>query len=393
MVKPAQRSRAARPSSALLALHLVLLAQVFPSGLCALDVDSARAQPDPSRAAEVPTGKLDAADPPRDDNDWVQMDNGEWLCGKLHDLRDGELSFSSDKFGDEQLKLSDVKRMFIRRKAELELVDRSQLIGTIEYADERFRVSGADGATSIPAKRVLGIVTTAGAERDRWSLKLSAGLNVARGNTSQQTLNGSATIKREGGLTRGQFDYLGNYGRSRGRRTTHNHRGVFTLDLFLVPKLFVTPCYALLEVDRVKNVALRSVSATGLGARLFDTGSIEWNVAALAGYLYLRSISAAGGDSVVPPHHALVVLNTSFDWQLNDHVDLHLEYTGSLVATDLGLSSHHLLTSLTTDVTDAIDFGLRFVLDRIEQPVQRQDGSRPRSNDYQAVANVGLRWN
>ena len=61
-----------------------------------------------------------------------------------------------------------------------------------------------------------------------------------------------------------------------------------------------------------------------------------------------------------------------------------------LVITDLGLTSHHLLSTLSFDIWGPLDLDVSFTWDRVEQPVARDDGSVPESDDYRLSVGIGI---
>jgi hypothetical protein len=231
--------------------------------------------------------------------------------------------------------------------------------------------------------------SAASSELERWSLDASFGLNLSRGNTNQGALSATSLIERNDGFTRFTVDYQGNYAETSGERTAHNHRAVTKLDLFLSKVLFVTPAMFTAEYDRLKNIRFRATPIAGGGIHALDSARVEWDFAAGAGYQYTRYFSVASGQPI-DANNAAVLLNTTLDVDITDGFDFYFQYTNMLVVTDLGLTNHHLVTSLEADITSIFDLGVRFVFDRIEQPVEREDGTTPKQNDFQIVASLGV---
>ena len=65
-------------------------------------------------------------------------------------------------------------------------------------------------------------------------------------------------------------------------------------------------------------------------------------------------------------------------------------YQVSLVVTDLGQTSHHLLSVLSFDVWGPLDFDTTFVWDRIEDPAANEDGTIPESDDLRVTIGLGI---
>jgi Protein of unknown function, DUF481 len=347
---------------------------------------------EPAPAAPgAPTARvfLDAADPPDDAHDWVQLTNGEWMQGELLSLRDGTLEFDSDEFGVHKVDFEDVKRLFVRANSEFVLANLERVSGTALVSDGKLIVSAASGPVEADRKDIMSIVPAATSELERWSLRATLGLNLSRGNTSQATLSATSNVKREDGFTRLGLDYTGNYAETSGERTAHNHRGLGTLDLFLSRRFFVTPANVTAEYDIAKNIQFRITPAAGAGAHLIDNALIEWDLSVGGGYQYVDYSSVAAGEED-DAQNAAVSMGTTLDVELTDDFDLHFEYTNLLIVTDLGLTTHHLVTSVEADITSVFNLSVRFVFDRMEQPVEREDGSSPDENDFQIIASLGV---
>ena len=58
--------------------------------------------------------------------------------------------------------------------------------------------------------------------------------------------------------------------------------------------------------------------------------------------------------------------------------------------THLGLTTHHTVAELTDDLTGWLNVSLRFIWDRIEAPVVKEDGTRPKQDDFQMIAALGV---
>jgi len=365
-----------------------LLCGVLPLRVLAQPVVPA---PAPVAAASAPP--LDAAEPTADGLDWVQLTNGEWMQGKLVGLRDGDLEFDSDEFGLHTVEFGDVKRLFIRRKVEVGLESLETLQGPATLnADGTMTVQTPGGPRSIPRAQVLSMVPSGHSELGYWSLDLSLGVSVAKGNSDQGSGSAAAMIEREDGFTHLLMDYLWNFGASQGDRNVNNHRALAKLDLFLSKYFFITPASMTVEYDEFKNINERITPVAGVGVHAINTSRVEWDFMTAAGYQYTRYLSVLAGEPD-DAHNAAVSLGTVLDIEATDELDLYFEYTNLLVVTDLGLTTHHAVAEVEVEITDIFDFQLRAILDRIEQPVTAEDGTTPYKNDLQLVAAVGLELN
>jgi hypothetical protein len=67
-------------------------------------------------------------------------------------------------------------------------------------------------------------------------------------------------------------------------------------------------------------------------------------------------------------------------------------YNFQIVNEASGSYTHHLITSLETELTGWLDFDISFVWDRIQNPTPAADGTMPNKNDLQLIFSLGIEF-
>jgi len=80
---------------------------------------------------------------------------------------------------------------------------------------------------------------------------------------------------------------------------------------------------------------------------------------------------------------------TTFETDLTSRIDFIYDYRFQLTNPDSGRYNHHMIATFDMDLTDALDFNLSFVWDRIKDPQANADGSVPERDDYQIILGLG----
>jgi hypothetical protein len=99
--------------------------------------------------------------------------------------------------------------------------------------------------------------------------------------------------------------------------------------------------------------------------------------------------SAQPGEPTDSSSGAFVV-SSRLDWDITKRLDLIVEYRGQLTKKEVGETTHHFSSTLSVELTKAIDLDISFVWDRIENPKVGEDGVQPEPNDYRFVFGFGM---
>ncbi|HVS18412.1 MAG TPA: DUF481 domain-containing protein, partial [Planctomycetota bacterium] len=227
-------------------------------------------------AAELPDGSQAVVETQGPD-DWVLLDSGEWLRGKLLYVDRETLVFDSKKLGEQHLGLAGVAELRTERVFTVLYEDGSDAIGRIRLDREHMWMTAADGVTSVLREAVTRIVPGEPRESNYWSGSLELGLTARRGNTDQTDTMGSLRLMRRTAASRLPIQFDATYSELSGVENADNQRLHTQYDRFLTRRLYLTPLGFDALRDPFQNIALRATPFTGLGYTLVDHPRLEWD--------------------------------------------------------------------------------------------------------------------
>jgi putative salt-induced outer membrane protein YdiY len=192
--------------------------------------------------------------------------------------------------------------------------------------------------------------------------------------------------------TRSLVSYEGAFGYAAKEETVNRHIGDAEATVYVTRRLYVNALVAQFLNDRFQNLRLRATPSAGVGVHLFDTRKVEWNLDGGPGYQYTNLLSTEAGTTN-PQHDGTVSLGSFFKWKFIPDNKIELEWRSNLVYTQLGLTNHTGNARLKLKITSVFRFTTEFTYLRTERPPPREDGTAPKSNDYQLVVGVLVRIN
>jgi hypothetical protein len=320
--------------------------------------------------------------------DWIRLSSGEWLKGDLERIRDGSLEFDSDELDDLVFDTADISGVVTVREHTLVLPDRKILTGSIAVRGDVIKLREGDEIHTFHKEDLVSLVSGTPRELNYWSGKLSLGLTARSGNTDQTELSGTFNLTREDALTRGRLRYNGAVGELEGSTNVDNHRGTFSLDVFLSRRFYVTPLSVEYYRDGLQNLELRLTPATGLGYHVIRRPTVELDVELAAGYQYTEYIEAQVGDDRFDSE-AAAIFRARWETDLTPKLEWDGEYQVQMGVPTVKNTNHHVLTTLSFDLWGNLDFDVTFVFDRAENPQQESDGTTPERNDFRLTAGLG----
>ena len=83
---------------------------------------------------------------------------------------------------------------------------------------------------------------------------------------------------------------------------------------------------------------------------------------------------------------------TKLDTEVNSWMDYLLDFKFQLVDEESGTYTHHLHTTLSTDITGDLDLDLSLVWDRIAKPTRAADGTIPEKDDFQMIVSISYEF-
>lgn len=327
-----------------------------------------------------------------DSNDWIQFKAGEWLKGELRWMRQKEVEFKSKKLKTMSFKWRDIAQLQLRKIKTFVLEGNVAETGTAMVTREDIIIQTDDGVKIYPRDQLVSIVRGEPRERNYWSTILRAGLSGAAGNSSNLSFNAFWRLARTDPRTRALISYEGTIGGTSTEQTVNRQIGNAEMTVYVTRRLYVSPVVAQLLNDRFQNLRLRATPSAVVGVYLFDKRKVEWNLDGGPGYQYTNLLSATVG-SANPQHDGSVTMGTFFKWRFIPDNRIELEWRTNVIYTQIGLTNHTGIARLRVKITGIFRFTTEFTYLRTERPPEREDGTAPKSNDYQLVVGLTIKIN
>jgi putative salt-induced outer membrane protein YdiY len=329
--------------------------------------------------------------PPPDEFDWIQLKSGEWLKGEFKVLYGKKLEFDSDELDLLEFDWEDVKQVRGARTFAVRFVGPLTVIGLLQVTPDKVYVTVGEERQEYNRSQLVAIAPAAQKEIGYWSAKVDLGLNITSGNTRQTQYSTIANIKRRSSKTRFVTDYLGNYTRTEDVDTVDNQRVNTYFDIFKTRKYFFRPFFGEYYRDPFKNIKNRITFGAGIGYHIIDTSKTEWNVAGGPAYQHTRFDSVEVGQASSESTPALV-LGTLFNRDLTKKVEFDFSYNFMILNKASGTYTHHLISTLETELTGWLDFDISFVWDRTQNPTPESDGTVPKPDDFYLIFSLGIEF-
>ena len=327
-----------------------------------------------------------------DKNDWIQFKAGEWLKGELKRMHQKELEFKSKKLKLMTFKWKDIVQLQARKIKTYVFEGNVVETGQAMVTKEEVIIDTPDGLKVYPRDQLVSIVRGEPRERNYWSSRLRIGLSGAAGNSRNLALNAFGKLMREDHHVMSMISYEGTFGHAEGEETVNRNIGNAEVNVYLSRRVYLVPVVAQLLNDRFQNIKLRATPSAGAGVYLFDTKKVEWNLSGGLGYQYLKLLSTEGGTEN-PQHDGAVAMGTFLKWKFIPDNKLELEWRTNLIYTQIGLTNHIGTARLKIKIASIFRLTTEFMYLRTERPLPREDGTVPKSNDYQLVVGVEVKIN
>ena len=326
--------------------------------------------------------------PMPDDFDWIQMTSGEWLKGEIIAMYEEELEFDSDEFDEQTLDWGDIQQIRSAQTVQVAFVNDTIVTGKLLVDRDTVRVMG-EQHWEYERSQVLSIIAGEPKERNYWSAKVSAGLNLRTGNTEQTEFNTNAKFLRRTPKNRINFNYLGTFSETDGTTIADNQRATAGWDRFISQRFYITPVYGEYYRDPFKNIASRWTLGAGLGYQIIDSSKINWNVDGGIAYQLTNFDDVLEGEPDSENSPALVI-GTYYDNELTGWLDFSVDYRLFIVNEESGTYTHQLVAGFEFDLVGDLDFDITWVWDRIQDPRQNSDGSFPEQDDFRTMFGLGF---
>jgi putative salt-induced outer membrane protein YdiY len=321
--------------------------------------------------------------------DWVQLTSGEWLKGEIKSFYEKNLEFDSEKLKLLDITWKDVRQVRSPRYFSIRFDGPVIVVGILQVTGDKVYVTAGKERREFERSQLIAFAPGKPQERNYWSGQVSLGINHASGNTDQAQFAATANVKRQTPSNRFVINYLGNYTETENTETVNNHRLDGHFDILKTRKYYFRPVFAEYYRDPFQNIQYRISFGTGIGYHIINTPKTTWDLTGGPAYQKTQFISVQAGQSDTESTPALVV-STNYDTELNTKVDLKAGYTLYIVNQASGSYTHHIITTLETELTKRLDFDVSFVWDRTKDPTPKADGTIPQSNDFQLIFSLGI---
>jgi putative salt-induced outer membrane protein YdiY len=326
--------------------------------------------------------------PPADAFDWIQLKSGEWLKGRIRAMQDRKLEFDSEELDDQIFDWNDIRQVRSPRTLDVLLIDGQELSGPVKITPTEISI-GVDSASILPRSEIQSLTPGGSKERNYWSGSLSAGMTLRAGNTESVDYSAQASLQRRTPATRLRLDYIGNFSIQDSVESANNHRVNSEFDLWLSRKLYLILPFAEYYKDPFQNLKHRFTGGLGVGYDIVVQPKIEWTVSAGPAYQYAWFESAQPGEPIEKGTGALV-FGSKFDWDITRKIEWILEYRGQYTSREVGETTHHIVGTLSFDITKRLDLDVSLIWDRIASPKVGADGLEPEPDDYRLVVGLGV---
>ena len=322
--------------------------------------------------------------------DWLRLTSGEWLRGNLNWMRDGDFEFDGDKTDLIRKGWSNVDQLHSPKIKTYVFKRRVEAMGPAMVTKDKVVVETDEGMRTFPRSELLSILQGGTRERDWWAFEVGAGFTGAFGNSNQSSLTAKAGLGRHDQRTSTLLLYEGTFGAANRELSVSRHLGQVGVALFVSDRFYVVPAAADFFHDRFANIKFRATPAALGGIQIFDTERVEWDFEWGLGYQFLRVISTLP-NVPNPQSDGFVPVHTYWEFEITDDIELDLRWQSNIVFTTIGNTNHIGEAVFSVEVTDILYFNTEFDYFRTEQPIPREDGSLPESNDFQLIVGFSIK--
>jgi len=317
--------------------------------------------------------------------DWIQLDTGEWVKGRIKVLHEESVEIDSDHFDLISIDWEDVAYIRTGRVMSVLLDGGEVILGRLTTERGKLLVGGEP----VEFPQVVGIASASPREFDLWSADISVGLNFRSGNVEQKDLNTKVSLKRRTVKNNTKMSYTGNYSESESEQLANNHTASLSHDFRISHKWFFRPIQAEYYRDPFQNREAEWTVGFGAGYQIFDTPKLDWTVSAGPGYQRTEYVDVVEGEDRTVSTPALL-LGTFYDQEVTDNIDFQVDYQVSMTETKAGRAKHDFYMALDVDLTSRLDLRLAGTWKRIESPQPDSDGITPEKDDFTATLGLAL---
>ena len=324
--------------------------------------------------------------------DWIQLTSNEWLKGEIKGMYKDSLEFDSDKLDLLDIDWKDVKILRSHRANNINIEGIGATSGVLEVTGNSLEIINDYENQTYDRSKLISFAPGGKKERDLWAVKATLGLDLRQGNTDQVDYTARVNVKRRASTTRFLVDYIGNISKTNGGdgslvETINNHRLNAGYDYYKTRYFFYTPVFAEYYRDPFTNIDSKVTLGAGLGYTVIDDGKTELSFSGGPAWVNTEFVSVAAGENSSESTPA-AVLKTNYDYKLTKAIDFIARYNIQVGNTESGGYTHHIILTVDSEITGALDFDTSFIWDRTTHPTQAEDGTTPLPDDYRVTFGI-----
>ncbi|MEZ7278439.1 YdiY family protein [Pseudoalteromonas sp. 68 DY56-GL68] len=319
--------------------------------------------------------------------DWIRLNSGEWLKGELISMYDKELEFDSDILDTQIIDREDVYMIISERHHTVRFNDGHELSGSLNISGGYVRVG--DSPAKYRYNDLVSIAPSIDSELSAWTVKISLGANLSRGNTDQTEYSAQADIKRRTASSRFLAEFLGYRTTNDNEVTKNNIRANGTFDWFYTQKMYFRPIFFEYYRDPFQNIANKYTIGAGVGYYVMDTDKTEWDFSTGPAFQKTQFDTVAV-DEDESNSSMSYFLGTNFEHEITKKIDFTFNYRYLFADADSGGDSQYAMASFETEITEDIDFDVSLVWDYLAEPIADENGLVPEKEDYKMIFALGI---
>lgn len=312
------------------------------------------------------------------DDDWIRLSSGEWLRGKIEVLYEDDLEFDSDDLGLLFIDWEDISEVRSAQILSIRFSDSAVRTGKIMIRNGLIYFDGHSDPHYV--SEIVSMAAGEDIESNFWTLEIDIGGSIQSGNTNERIFTGGIEAKRRTNNSVFDFTYAGLTSKVDKERNAENHRLTSNMNLFLQRNFFWRVYSFEYFIDKFQNIDDRFTVGSGIGYHIIEEDEINWDISISPSYQFTRFNTVEGDNERTQASPALVI-DTEFEYELTDNLELEVQYTPQFTEKDSGLYKHYLKTSLDIDLTGDLDLELSYIWERTEEPQPDDEGQVPNQND------------
>lgn len=342
---------------------------------------------------EITSSKLQASweelSPSPKTDDWIQTKSNEWFKGKIKAMFDDELEFESDEIGLYSFDFDDIKQIKSHTIISTNIEDAASFSGVLRLKDNNLTIINGESSYDFERYQIVSFARAGDMERDYWSGKISASLDVRSGNKNQFDFTTQANLNRRTDSTRLRLDYLGRVTKVEKIQIANDHRFNQKYDVYLTRNFFWTPLFSEYYKNKFLNIDAQYTIGLGLGYTIIRKKRFEWDISG-GPALLSTSYSEVENNTEDSSSSASLQLSTVISYDFSSQTDLKYNY--QLTATDKksGVYKHHMVFTLENELTSWLDIDLTAIWDYTKEPEKDASGVEPLKDDYQFLVGLGV---